>query len=147
MSSFKNPSFTSLFGIPYVVAPMEAESQCAFLNAINLTDGTITDDSDIWLFGGKRVYKNFFNQKKLVMEYEVENIERLFQMDRKKMIQLAMLVGSDYTTGERTKSGCTAFGSNLIRDCLFFRHPRHWSGDGFGNFGHIPGHTRIRRDQ
>jgi DNA excision repair protein ERCC-5 len=78
---------------------MEAESQCAFLNAINLTDGTITDDSDIWLFGGKKVYKNFFNQKKLVMEFEVDNIERLFQMDRKKMIQLAMLVGSDYTTG------------------------------------------------
>jgi DNA excision repair protein ERCC-5 len=93
-----------LFGVPYVVAPMEAESQCAFLNAINLTDGTITDDSDIWLFGGKRVYKNFFNQKKLVMEYEVENIERLFQMDRKKMIQLALLVGSDYTTGDRVST-------------------------------------------
>jgi len=97
---FEIPHFFSLFGVPYVVAPMEAESQCAFLDAINLTDGTITDDSDIWLFGGKRVYKNFFNQKKLVMEYEVQNIERLFQMDRKKMIQLAMLVGSDYTTGD-----------------------------------------------
>uniref|UniRef100_A0A1Q3F4H8 Putative dna repair protein complementing xp-g cells n=1 Tax=Culex tarsalis TaxID=7177 RepID=A0A1Q3F4H8_CULTA len=88
-----------LFGVPYIVAPMEAEAQCAFLNQIELTDGTITDDSDIWLFGGKTVYKNFFNQQKLVMEFTIEGIERSFQMDRKKLIQLAMLVGSDYTTG------------------------------------------------
>ncbi|XP_053693433.1 DNA excision repair protein ERCC-5 [Sabethes cyaneus] len=88
-----------LFGVPFIVAPMEAEAQCAFLNQIEITDGTITDDSDIWLFGGKTVYKNFFNQQKLVLEFTIENIERLFQMDRKKLIQLALLVGSDYTTG------------------------------------------------
>lgn len=78
---------------------MEAEAQCAFLNSMKLTDGTITDDSDIWLFGGRTVYKNFFNQKKHVMEFQIENIESLFNVDRSKMIQLAMLVGSDYTTG------------------------------------------------
>lgn len=78
---------------------MEAEAQCAFLNLIELTDGTITDDSDIWLFGGKTVYKNFFNQQKLVMEFKNDVIEKCFNMDRKKLIQLAMLVGSDYTDG------------------------------------------------
>ncbi|XP_049537650.1 uncharacterized protein LOC125952292 [Anopheles darlingi] len=88
-----------LFGVPYIVAPMEAEAQCAFLNQIELTDGTITDDSDIWLFGGQKVYKNFFNQQKLVLEFTIEGIEQAFQMDRKKLIQLALLVGSDYTTG------------------------------------------------
>lgn len=88
-----------LFGVPYIVAPMEAEAQCAFLNQIQITDGTITDDSDIWLFGGQTVYKNFFNQQKLVLEFTAQGIERLFQMDRKKLIQLALLVGSDYTTG------------------------------------------------
>ncbi|XP_035793693.1 DNA repair protein complementing XP-G cells-like [Anopheles albimanus] len=88
-----------LFGVPYIVAPMEAEAQCAFLNQIEITDGTITDDSDIWLFGGQKVYKNFFNQQKLVLEFTIEGIEQAFQMDRKKLIQLALLVGSDYTTG------------------------------------------------
>uniref|UniRef100_A0A182Y0E6 Uncharacterized protein n=1 Tax=Anopheles stephensi TaxID=30069 RepID=A0A182Y0E6_ANOST len=88
-----------IFGVPYIVAPMEAEAQCAFLNQIDMTDGTITDDSDIWLFGGKKVYKNFFNQQKLVLEFTIEGIEQMFHMDRKKLIQLALLVGSDYTTG------------------------------------------------
>lgn len=89
-----------LFGVPYIVAPMEAEAQCAYLNEINLTEGTITDDSDIWLFGGKAVYKNFFDQNKHVLEYRSENIQRLFHLDRHKLIQLAFLVGSDYTQGK-----------------------------------------------
>lgn len=109
-----------LFGVPYIVAKMEAEAQCAYLNEINLTDGTITDDSvyfqhfesfivfiynmtwvsgDIWLFGGKTVYKNFFDQNKLVMEFKSCNIEKLFHLDRQKLIQLSFLVGSDYTQG------------------------------------------------
>lgn len=67
-----------VFGIPYIIAPMEAEAQCAFLESIKLTDGTITDDSDIWLFGGRTVYKNFFNQKKHVLQFLSERIERSF---------------------------------------------------------------------
>lgn len=78
---------------------MEAEAQCAFLDAIELTDGTITDDSDIWLFGGRTVYKNFFNQSKYVMEYRSENINHHFKLTREQMILLALLVGSDYTVG------------------------------------------------
>lgn len=88
-----------LFGVPFIVAPMEAEAQCAWLNEADLTHGTITDDSDVWLFGGATVYKNFFDQKKHVMEFRRSAIEELFHVDRAKLIQLAMLVGSDYTTG------------------------------------------------
>ncbi|CAH2104274.1 unnamed protein product [Euphydryas editha] len=88
-----------VFGIPYIVAPMEAEAQCAFLENVKLTDGTITDDSDIWLFGGQTVYKNFFNQKKHVLQYLSERIEKSFNLTREQLILLALLVGSDYTTG------------------------------------------------
>lgn len=92
-----------LFGIPFIVAPMEAEAQCAFLDIVDLTQGTITDDSDIWLFGGRTVYKNFFAQNKHVMEFRAEQIKQNFNCDRYKLIQLACLVGSDYTTGTSCK--------------------------------------------
>lgn len=97
-----------LFGIPYIESPMEAEAQCAFLNMMKLTDGTISDDSDIWLFGGQTVYKNFFVQKKVVMEFRCENIKQMFNLDRNRMIQLAMLVGSDYTVGIHGVGAVTA---------------------------------------
>lgn len=88
-----------LFGIPYLVAPMEAEAQCAFLNSANLTEGTITDDSDIFLFGGNSVYRNFFNQARHVEHFKVNNIKSTLGLDRPKMITLSLLSGSDYTEG------------------------------------------------
>lgn len=57
---------------------MEAEAQCAYLETVNLTDGTITDDSDIWLFGGGCVYKNFFNLNKHVLQFRSCDIRHHF---------------------------------------------------------------------
>ncbi len=44
-----------MFGLPYIIAPMEAEAQCAWLNAAGLVDGVVTDDNDAFLFGAKEV--------------------------------------------------------------------------------------------
>ncbi|KAF8771146.1 DNA excision repair protein ERCC-5-like [Argiope bruennichi] len=88
-----------LFGIPFIVSPTEAEAQCAFYDYQNLTHGTITDDSDVWLFGGKRVYKNFFTQQKYVEFYKDHEIFTHFGLSRKKLINFAILTGSDYTEG------------------------------------------------
>lgn len=49
---------------------MEAEAQCAILDLTDQTSGTITEDSDIWLFGARHVYKNFFNKNKFVEYYQ-----------------------------------------------------------------------------
>lgn len=88
-----------LFGIPFVVSPTEAEAQCAFYDIVNLSHGTITDDSDVWLFGGKRVYKNFFTQQKYVEFFKDHEIFTHFGLSRKKLVNFALLTGSDYTEG------------------------------------------------
>ncbi|KOG99740.1 ssDNA endodeoxyribonuclease RAD2 [Saccharomyces eubayanus] len=89
----------SRFGIPYVTAPMEAEAQCAELLQLKLVDGIITDDSDVFLFGGTKIYKNMFHEKNYVEFYDAESILKLLGLDRKNMIELAQLLGSDYTNG------------------------------------------------
>ncbi|XP_068163206.1 DNA excision repair protein ERCC-5 homolog isoform X2 [Antennarius striatus] len=88
-----------LFGIPFLIAPMEAEAQCAALDHGDQTHGTITDDSDVWLFGGRHVYKNFFSQNKYVEHYQSSDLQSQLGLDRTKLINLAYLLGSDYTEG------------------------------------------------
>lgn len=88
-----------LFGIPYITAPMEAEAQCAALVELGLVEGIITDDSDVFLFGGARVYKNMFNQSKTVECFFLADFARELGIDREKLVQLAYLLGSDYVEG------------------------------------------------
>ncbi|VUC38257.1 unnamed protein product [Clonostachys rosea] len=88
-----------LFGIPYITAPMEAEAQCAKLVNLGLVDGIVTDDSDTFLFGGTRVYKNMFSTNKFVECYIASDLEKELSLSRGELISLAQLLGSDYTEG------------------------------------------------
>lgn len=88
-----------LFGLPYITAPMEAEAQCAQLSMQHLVDGIITDDSDVFLFGGSPVYRHMFNHRQSVECYWISDMERELGLSRTQLIQLAFLLGSDYTEG------------------------------------------------
>jgi 5'-3' exonuclease len=55
------------FGIPYIIAPAEAEAQCAWLNEQGLVDGVVTDDNDALLFGARHVYRHFFQGASLIL--------------------------------------------------------------------------------
>jgi len=88
-----------LFGIPYIVAPMEAEAQCAELERLGLVQGVITNDSDTFLFGANTVYRNIFDEQKYVEKYQMSDIERELGLTRDKLIHLALMLGSDYTEG------------------------------------------------
>ncbi|WYZ44351.1 hypothetical protein EsH8_VII_000787 [Colletotrichum jinshuiense] len=88
-----------LFGIPYITAPMEAEAQCAELVRLGLVDGIVTDDSDCFLFGGTRIYKNMFNSNKFVECYLGSDLEKELSLSREQLIAIAQLLGSDYTEG------------------------------------------------
>ncbi|XP_074657888.1 DNA excision repair protein ERCC-5-like [Tubulanus polymorphus] len=88
-----------LFGLPYIVCPMEAEAQCAYLDVTGQVDGVVTNDSDVWLFGGETVYKNFFNQDKHVEMFKITDLTKHLGLDRTRLIQIAVMCGSDYTEG------------------------------------------------
>jgi DNA excision repair protein ERCC-5 len=88
-----------LFGVPYVEAPAEAEAQCVMLEKLGLVDGIVTEDSDAFVFGGKRVYKNIFEDQKFVEAYDAGDAEREMNLTRDGLVALAMLLGGDYTEG------------------------------------------------
>ena len=88
-----------LFGIPYVESPAEAEAQCAKLEELGLVDGIVTEDSDVFVFGGSSVYKNIFDDQKYVEAYLARDAKRDLNLNRNQFIALAMLLGGDYTEG------------------------------------------------
>jgi len=90
-----------LFGIPYVNAPAEAEAQACALEKLGLVDGVVTEDSDAFVFGGKKVYKNIFDDQKYVECYAASDAQRDLGLGHNHMIALAMLLGGDYTEGVR----------------------------------------------
>ena len=88
-----------LFGLPFITAPMEAEAQCACLEEEGHTQGTITDDSDIFLFGAKVVYRRVCSRTKGPEMYQAGEVASVLGLDRARLVQLAYLLGSDYTKG------------------------------------------------
>ena len=55
----------------------EAEAQCAALELLSLSDGCITNDNDVFLFGGQKVYRHFFDQHKDIELYSASEVEKM----------------------------------------------------------------------
>jgi 5'-3' exonuclease len=88
-----------LFGIPYVESPGEAEAQCARLEIEGKVDGVITEDSDAFLFGSKRVIRGLFGSGGNPEEFTLNQIELELGFSREQLIMLALFLGCDYAIG------------------------------------------------
>ena len=91
----------TLFGVPYITAPGEAEAQCAELCNLSLCDGVITDDSDVFLFGEVSVYKDVFKKNKDTLCVTSRGVSRSLGLSRAALVDMAQLLGSDYCSGVR----------------------------------------------
>nr|XP_045601602.1 flap endonuclease GEN homolog 1-like [Procambarus clarkii] len=87
-----------LLGIPWVQAGGEAEATCAALSYHQMVKGVITQDSDVFLYGGQTVFRNFTgNQQKATVErFSMEILEDRLQLTRGGLIVLGILLGCDY---------------------------------------------------
>ncbi|KAG1667834.1 Flap endonuclease GEN 1 [Nymphon striatum] len=87
----------TLLGCHCIKGAGEAEALCALLDLHGLVDGCITDDIDAFLYGAKVVYRNFTLKKCAGMQkYCYEAMENKLQLNREKLVALAVLIGCDY---------------------------------------------------
>lgn len=86
-----------LMGIPYIEAPEEADSQCAYLVKTGLADSVMTEDMDILTFGSKKIYRNLTSYKKNTLEIKLDNILKTIDLTYEEFIDLCILFGCDYS--------------------------------------------------
>lgn len=100
--------------INYIIAPEEADSQCATLSYYNdKIAGIISDDTDILVFGGKKLIKNFNIKTRSFEEYSKNdilnfiiekannirinhNLDMINNITHKDFITYCILLGNDY---------------------------------------------------
>jgi len=102
-------------GIPYIVAPYEADAQLAFLSMNNYVDAVLTEDSDLLVFGAKSVIVKLDIKTEtcqIIHLEDIKNIESLSNFTNEMFQQLCILSGCDYLsniTGIRLKKALNIF--------------------------------------
>lgn len=85
-----------VMGIPYIEAPEEADSQCAWLVKNGYASSVITEDMDILTFGSSKIYRNLGSFRKDTLEINLNDILNRIDLTYEQFIELCILFGCDY---------------------------------------------------
>jgi flap endonuclease-1 len=86
-----------LFGYQVIKAKEEADGQLAYMAKQKLIDYIASDDTDILLFGGPILLKNFtVNKLKYIQEIRLTDMLKELKISHKQLIDIGILLGSDY---------------------------------------------------
>jgi flap endonuclease-1 len=101
----------SKMGMPYVQAPSEGEGQASYMASKGDVWAAASQDFDSLLYGSPRLIRNLtitgkrrLPSKRIMVDVYPEEIElktalSSLEIDRKQLIDLSMLVGTDYNPG------------------------------------------------
>ncbi|KAL2354365.1 flap endonuclease 1 [Cryomyces antarcticus] len=88
-----------LMGIPFIIAPTEAEAQCAVLARAGKVYAAASEDMDTLTFNSPVLLRKltFSEQKKEpIQEIRLDKVLEGLEMDMKQFIDLCILLGCDY---------------------------------------------------
>ncbi|KLU85155.1 DNA-repair protein rad2 [Magnaporthiopsis poae ATCC 64411] len=88
-----------LMGIPYIIAPTEAEAQCAVLARAGKVFAAASEDMDTLCFDSPILLRHltFSEQRKEpIQEIHVDKVLEGLDMERKQFVDLCILLGCDY---------------------------------------------------
>ncbi|CAJ2509096.1 Uu.00g141220.m01.CDS01 [Anthostomella pinea] len=106
-----------LMGIPYIIAPTEAEAQCAVLARAGKVYAAASEDMDTLCFDSPILLRHltFSEQRKEpIQEISVDKVLEGLGMERKQFVDLCILLGCDYVDPIPKVGPSTAL--KLIRD-------------------------------
>ncbi|KAF2195310.1 flap endonuclease 1 [Zopfia rhizophila CBS 207.26] len=89
----------TLMGIPYIIAPTEAEAQCAVLARAGKVYGAASEDMDTLTFNSPVLLRHltFSEQRKEpIQEIHLDKVLEGLAMEREQFIDLCILLGCDY---------------------------------------------------
>jgi 5'-3' exonuclease len=111
------------FGIPYIDSIGEADSQCTAISHYykNVISGVLSEDSDILIFGGHSLYRDFDLKNNSIKMLELEqilkylqdktfkicseNFKKPLQFTMDNFIDFTVILGNDYGHGIRCSGG------------------------------------------
>ena len=89
-------------GVPYIVAPSEADPVCAWLtqrrdaNGHRYAKAVCSDDSDMLAFGGRYLFKNMMKSKQQIIVINLEKARQYMHLTCDMFVDLCVLLGNDY---------------------------------------------------
>ncbi len=84
----------NLLGVKYYDAPDEAEKYCVYLQNEKIIDYIVSDDTDVFTFGGNKVLKSSI--KNNIVETDINQFLIKANLDKNKFIDFCILSGCDY---------------------------------------------------
>jgi 5'-3' exonuclease len=83
----------------------EGEALCSMMNRLDLGYAVVTEDSDSFPFGAKRVIRNWGSEKKesCMRIYDCQEIMKGLEIDLDKMIEICILCGNDFNNGVKLR--------------------------------------------
>jgi flap endonuclease-1 len=90
--------FFEILGIPVIRENEEADFILAKLSAANKIDYILSDDSDVLVFGAKKVLKNFSITDEKCQLYTLDDILENIDVTFHKFVDICIMCGCDYTT-------------------------------------------------
>ncbi|KAK7009311.1 flap endonuclease GEN 1 [Biomphalaria glabrata] len=100
-SSLQYKELLLAMGLPVIESVGEAEKLCADLNRKKIVDGIITDDGDVFVYGGEIVYKGVFSKQKerFAEKYQMRDITSSLKLTHRDLVVYALMNHGDLTDG------------------------------------------------
>jgi len=91
------------YGVQYLVSPAEADTFCAYLMHTNQVWACLSDDMDMFLYGGStRIMRSLSLHNHTVFYYDKPTILFELNMDEKLFTDIMVLSGTDYNLNMET---------------------------------------------